>query len=404
MGAYSYVALDARGRQKKGLIEGDTPRMVRGQLRERGLTPIEVQQVEERERRGGRGGTIRGGISGTALALLTRQLATLVRSGLPLEESLSTVAQQIEGRRVQGVVMGVRARVVEGHTLAKALGEFPHIFNDLYCATVEAGEHSGHLDLVLERLADYVERRQELQKTVFAALTYPIILIIASVTIVGFLLANVVPQVTGVFANLDAELPPLTQGLIATSDFLRAHWLALGLFSAGLVVGFQLMLRQQPMRFRWHRLLLRLPLIGRVVRGVNAARFTRTFSILVSSGVPVLDAMQICGQVVQNLPMKTTIENAAHRVREGAQIARSLSEGKLFPPITLNLIANGESSGQLDEMLERAAVNQEREVETIIAAVMGILGPMLILMMAGLVLTIVLAIMLPIFELNSLVS
>ncbi len=403
MGAFAYVALDARGRQKKGLIEGDTPRMVRGLLREQGLNPLEVEEVEQRERAGATRGFARG-ISSTEVALFTRQLATLVHSGLPLEESLQTVAQQIEGRRVKGVVMGVRARVVEGHTLATALREFPNIFNHLYCATVEAGEHSGHLDMVLERLADYVESRQEMQKTVFAAMSYPLILVLASVTIVGFLLANVVPQVVGVFASLDAELPALTRSLIAVSDFLRAHYVLLGIALAGSVLGFNLAVRKPDIKRRWHRLTLRVPLVGRVVRGINAARFTRTFSTLVSSGVPVLDAMQICSQVVQNMPMREAIEHAALRVREGGQIARSLAVGRLFPPITLNLIANGESSGQLEQMLERAAVNQEREVATILAAVMGILGPVLILLMAGLVLTIVLAIMLPIFELNQLVQ
>ena len=403
MGAYSYVALDARGRKTKGLIEGDTPRMVRAALRDKGLTPMEVEEVEQRERRAA-GFRFSRGIPGTELALFTRQLATLLRSGLPLEEALQTVAQQIEGRHTQGVVMGVRARVVEGHTLASALREFPQVFNHLYCATVEAGEQSGHLDTVLERLADYVEKRQELQKKVFAALSYPIILVLASVAIVAFLLANVVPQVVGVFDTLDAELPPLTKGLIASSDFLRENYIIIAVVLAALIIGSQILLRRPAIKRRWHRLQLRLPLFGRLIRGLNAGRFTRTFSILVSSGVPILEALQICARVVQNMPMRELIESAAHKVREGASINRSLAAGRLFPPITLNLIANGEASGQLDEMLERAAHNQELEVDTIISAVMGVLGPALILMMAGIVLTIVLAIMLPIFDMNQLVQ
>ncbi len=403
MGAYSYVALDAKGRKKKGLLEGDTPRMVRAALRDRGLTPLEVEEVEQRERRAG-GFNFSRGLSGTDLALVTRQLATLLRSGLPLEEALHTVAQQVETRRTQGIVMGVRARVVEGHTLASALREFPQVFNHLYCATVEAGEQSGHLDTVLERLADYVEKRNELQKKIFAALSYPIILVLASVAIVAFLLANVVPQVVGVFDSLDAELPPLTRGLIASSDFLRDNYVLLLVLLGALVVGWQLLLRRPAMKRRWHRTQLRLPLFGRLIRGVNAGRFTRTFSILVSSGVSILDALQICARVVQNVPMQELIESAAHKVREGATIHRSLAAGRLFPPITLNLIANGEASGQLDEMLERAAHNQELEVDTIISAIMGVLGPALILMMAGIVLTIVLAIMLPIFDMNQLVQ
>ncbi len=403
MGAYNYIALDQRGRKKKGLIEGDTPRAVRAQLRERGLTPLEVGEIEQGESRAG-GLRLSRGIPSTELALFTRQLATLVRSGLPLEEALHTVAQQIEGRRTQSVVMGVRARVVEGHTLAKALQEFPQVFNHLFCATVEAGEQSGHLDTVLERLADYVEKRQELQKKIFAALSYPIILILASLGIVGFLLANVVPQVVGVFDSLDVELPPLTRGMIATSDFLRENYIALAIVLGGLVIGWHLLMRRPAMLRRWHRLQLRLPLFGRLVRGVNAGRFTRTFSILVSSGVPILDALQICSRVVQNLPMQDLIVSAALKVREGAAIHRSLAAGKLFPPITLSLIANGEASGQLDDMLERAAHNQELEVDTIISAIMGVLGPALIMLMAGFVLTIVMAIMLPIFDMNQLVQ
>ncbi len=406
MGAYHYRALDQRGREKKGLIEGDTAKTVRGQLRERGLTPLEVEEVERRhDSKSGRSSFGVGrGIPGTELALITRQLATLLKSGLPLEEALKTVAQQIEGKRAQGIVMGVRARVTEGHPLASALREFPAVFNHLYCATVEAGEQSGHMDTVLERLADYVEKRQELQKKVFAALSYPIILVLASVAIVGFLLANVVPQVVGVFDSLDAELPPLTKGMIAASDFLRDNHIALGVMAVALTVGWILLMRRPGPKRRWHRMQLRLPLFGRLIRGVNAGRFTRTFSILVSSGVPILEALEICSRVVQNIPMRELISEAAVKVREGAPIHRSLAPGRLFPPITLNLIANGEASGQLDDMLERAAHNQELEVDTIISAIMGVLGPALILMMAGIVLTIVLAIMLPIFDMNQLVQ
>ena len=405
MGAYSYIALDERGRQKKGLIEGDTAKSVRGLLRERGLTPMEVVEVEQKSRQGGAGGVKFGrSISGTELALLTRQMATLLKSGLPLEESLRTVAQQIEGRRTQGIVMGVRARVTEGHTFAAALREFPQVFNHLYCATVEAGEQSGHLDTVLERLADYVERRQELQKKIFAALSYPIILVLASVAIVGFLLANVVPQVVGVFENMHADLPPLTKGMIAASDFLRENYIALAIAFGLMVVGWNVLMRKPGPKRRWHRIQLRLPLFGRLIRGVNAGRFTRTFSILVSSGVPILEAMDICSRVVQNLPMQELVTSAAAKVREGAPIHRSLAAGRLFPPITLSLIANGEASGQLDEMLDRAAHNQELEVDTIISAIMGVLGPALIMMMAGIVLTIVMAIMLPIFDMNNLVQ
>lgn len=404
MAAYSYVALDSRGRKKKGLLEGDTAKTVRGLLRDRGLTPLEVTEVAQAEHgRSGGGFRFERGLPATTVALFTRQLATLVRSGLPLEEALSTAAEQMEGRRVQAVVMGIRARVTEGHTLAHALRDYKHIFNEMYCATVESGESSGRLDMVLERLAEYVERRQELQKKIFAALSYPVILVFASIAIVSFLLASVVPQVVGVFASLDAELPPLTKAMIAASDGLRDNWVILLSLVGVFVVGWSMAMRRPHLKTRWHRAKLRIPMIGKLERGVNAGRFTRTFSMLVNSGVPVLEAMQICARVVSNLPMRNAVETAAGKVREGAGIARSLGESKLFPPITLNLIANGESSGELDEMLERAAHNQELEVDTLINAVMGVLGPLLIMGMAGIVLTIVLAIMLPIFDMNQLV-
>ncbi|MEN8721035.1 MAG: type II secretion system inner membrane protein GspF [Oceanococcaceae bacterium] len=404
MAAFSYVALDARGRKKKGLEDGDTARAVRGKLRERGLTPLEVTEVAQAERGRSSSFGMRPGLPSTTVALFTRQLATLVRSGLPLEESLSTTAQQMDGGRVKAVIMGIRSKVIEGHTLASALAEYDHIFNDMYTATVEAGESTGRLDIVLERLAEYVERRQELQKKIFAALSYPVILVIASIAIVSFLLASVVPQVVGVFANLDAQLPPLTKMLIAASDGLRENWPILVTLLVLAVVGWTLAMRRPHLKARWHRIKLRLPLFGKLERGVNAGRFTRTFSMLVSAGVPVLEAMGICGRVVSNLPMRQAIETAASKVREGAGIARSLGESRLFPPITLNLIANGESSGELDDMLSRAAHNQELEVDTMINAVMGVLGPVLILAMAGIVLTIVLAIMLPIFDMNQLVQ
>nr|MBV6630829.1 type II secretion system inner membrane protein GspF [Oceanococcus sp. HetDA_MAG_MS8] len=404
MAAFSYSALDSRGRKKKGLLEGDTAKAVRGQLRDKGLTPLEVTEVAKAEQgRSGGGFRFERGLPATTVALFTRQLATLVRSGLPLEEALSTAAEQMEGRRVQAVVMGIRARVTEGHTLASALRDYKHIFNEMYCATVESGESSGRLDMVLERLAEYVERRQELQKKIFAALSYPVILVFASIAIVSFLLASVVPQVVGVFASLDAELPPLTKAMIAASDGLRENWVVLVSLVALFVVGWSMAMRRPHLKNRWHRAKLRIPMIGKLERGVNAGRFTRTFSMLVNSGVPVLEAMQICARVVSNLPMRDAVETAAGKVREGAGIARSLGESKLFPPITLNLIANGESSGELDEMLERAAHNQELEVDTLINAVMGVLGPLLIMGMAGIVLTIVLAIMLPIFDMNQLV-
>jgi general secretion pathway protein F len=348
--------------------------------------------------------SLRRGLSAADLALVTRQLATLVRSGMPLEEALLAVGQQSEKPRLKSILLGVRSRVMEGHTLAAGLSEFPQAFPEIYRATVAAGEQSGHLDPVLERLADYTESRQQLRQRVSHALIYPIILTLLAVTIVSGLLVYVVPKVVGVFENTGQEVPPFTRALIASSDFLRAngHWLV-AVLALGLFV-FRRMLRREAFRRRWHRFLLRLPVIGRLIRGVNTARFTRTLSILAGSGVPVLEALRISGEVVNNLPMREAIEETAVRVREGAPLGKSLATSRLFPPMTVHLISSGEASGELEDMLERAAANQEREVDGLVGALLSILEPALILLMGALVLAIVIAILLPIFQLNQLVQ
>ncbi len=405
MAAYEYSALDARGRQTKGLIEGDTPRHARAMLRERGLTPLEVAQVaESRSGSGSLFGGNGGGISHTELSLFTRQLATLVRSGLPLDEALTAVSEQSEGKRVKRIALGVRAGVVEGSSLAHSLNQFPNAFPPLFRATVEAGEQSGKLDHILERLADYVERRQVMQQKIMLAAFYPAILTIVAISVVMLLLTYVVPQVVEVFDSIDATLPPLTRGLIATSDFLRDYGVVLLVLLAAGMFMFSRLMRGVAFRRKVHRLILRLPLIGRLTRGINTGRFTRTLGILFGAGVPILDALRIGTQVVTNLPMRDAIEAAAAKVREGGALSRSLATSKLFPPITVHLLASGESSGKLDEMLDRSAENQEREVETLVAALMGVFEPVLILAMGGIVLLIVLAILLPIFDLNQLVK
>jgi general secretion pathway protein F len=404
MPAYEFTALDARGKQEKGLLEGDTPRQVRGMLRDRGLTPLSVNEVAEQQARGGGPLFQRGGWSHTELTLFTRQLATLARSGLPLDEALAAVAQQTDSKNVKRVVLGVRSAVVEGHTLALALGTFPSVFPPLFRATVEAGESSGKLDNVLERLADYVERRQALQQKVVVAAIYPAFLVIFSLVVVTALLTYVVPKIVAVFADLDAQLPFLTRALISLSDFLREYGLGLLALIVVAVILFGNAMRSDDFKRRVHRLMLRVPLVGRLTRSNNTGRFTRTLGILFGSGVPILDAMRIGTQVVANLPMREAIEQATLRVREGATVNRSLAESGLFPPITLHLIASGEASGRLDDMLDRAAEQQEREVETLVSALMAALGPALILVMGGIVFLIVMAILLPIFDLNQLVK
>ena len=292
---------------------------------------------------------------------------------------------------------------MEGHTLADGFTEFPQAFPELYRATVAAGEQSGHLDVVLERLADYTEARQELRQRITNAMVYPMALIVMAVGIISFMLATVVPKIVNVFENTAAELPALTTGLIATSDFLRAYWPLLLVALAAISWLVWWILQKDGPRRRYHATLLRLPIIGRLTRGVNTARFTRTLSILAGSGVPILEALKIAAEVIENLPMRDAVTEATLRVREGASISKSLNASKLFPPMMIHLISSGEAGGRLEEMLSRAASGQEREVDGLIAAMLGILQPLLIVIMGAIVLTIVLAILLPIFEINNLI-
>jgi len=399
--AFHYAALDAEGASHKGLLEGDTARQVRQQLRERGLTPVDVREASPRQARGGR---VQPRVNATELALLTRQLATLIGSALPVERALAAVAEQTGKARLSALLLAVRARVLEGHSLASALDEFPRTFPELYRATVAAGERSGYLAVVFERLADYTETRQQLRQKVSLALVYPVLLTGVAIAIVIGLLAYVVPQVVQVFTSTGQNLPALTRGLIALSDFLRLHGDVLAVLMLGGILAAWLLLRRPGPRQYWQRLQLRLPLLGRLIRGINTARFARTLSILSVSGVPVLDALRISAQVLSNLPMRRAVEQAAHRVKEGESLQQALSASGYFPPLTLQLIASGEASGKLEPMLERAAQQQERETETLIGAILALFEPLLILIMGGIVLTIVLAILLPIFELNQMVK
>jgi len=403
MGAFEYVALDAGGKERKGILEGDTARQVRQLLREKQLLPVSVNEVAQKEAKRQRSFGLGRRVSSADLALFTRQLATLVRAGLPLEEALLAVSQQTEKPRIQSIILGVRSRVMEGHTLANGFADFPRVFPEIYRATVSAGEQSGHLDAVLERLADYTEGREQIRQKVIGAMLYPIVLTIMSFTIVSGLLVYVVPKVVEVFENTKAELPLITRMLIASSDFMRGYgiWLLLGIIAVAFL--FTQWLRNPAARRAYHRLQLRLPLVGRLTRGFNTARFTRTLSILTASSVPVLEALRIAGEVVTNLPMRDAVLEAAQRVREGAPIGRSLAASRLFPPMTIHLISSGESSGELESMLDRAALSQERELDGLLAALVGLLGPLLIVAMGVFVMGIVFAMLLPIFELNNLI-
>ncbi len=403
MGAYQYVAYDGNGKERKGVLEGDTPRQVRALLRDRELHPIEVTEVEAKERSERKEFSIRRGVSALDLALFTRQLATLTRAGLPLEEALQAVSEQTERPRLKSIFLGVRAKVLEGHTLAAGLDDFPHAFPAIYRSTVAAGEQAGRLDTVLERLADYTESRHNLRQKISHALIYPVVLTSVAFTIIVLMLVYVVPKVVGVFETTGQTLPLLTRALISLSTFLQNWWFLVVAGIVAVVVGINRLLSREGPRRRYHRWLLKVPIFGRVSRGFNTARFTRTLSILSSSGVPVLEAMSISGTVVTNLPMRDAVEEATVRVREGGSIGRALGQSKLFPPMSIHLISSGEASGELESMLERAASHQENEMDSLLGMMLSILEPALIIVMGLMVLTIVMAVLLPIFQINQLI-
>jgi general secretion pathway protein F len=405
MGAFQYVAVDAAGKEHKGVLEGDTAKHVRQLLRERNLLPVAVAEVESQDRRARRPLIAFGRRIGTLdLALLTRQLATLVRAGLPLDEALQAVSEHTDKPRLKSIVLGVRAKVLEGHSMASGLEEFPQAFPTVYRATVAAGEQAGQLDSVLERLAEYTESRHGLRQKIVQAMIYPIVLTILSLGIVIFMLIAIVPKIVEVFENTGQQLPVLTRALIALATFLQSWWWAALAAIVVIVLAIRKVLQGEQARRVFHGWLLRLPVVGRVVRGLNTARFTRTLSILTTSGVPALEALQIGASVVGNLPMRAAVEEASIRVREGAAIGRSLSQSKLFPPMSIHLISSGEASGELDSMLERAAIHQESEMDSLLSAMLSILEPALIVLMGVMVLTIVMAILLPIFQINQLVG
>jgi general secretion pathway protein F len=404
MGAYQYVAVNNHGKEKKGVLEGDTPRQVRQILREQSLIPVQVSKVKEKSWRAKSPFSLRRSISALELALLTRQIATLVRAGLPLDEALQAVCEQTESSRIRTILFGVRSKVLEGHTLASGLEDFPYAFPHVYRATISAGEQAGKLDLVLERLADYTESRHSLRQKINHAMIYPIVLTSLALTIVTLMLVYVVPKVVGVFETTGQTLPLLTRALITISMFLQNWWHMLIVTIAGTAFGIKRLLNYESYRRRYHEWILFLPIFGRVSKGINTARFTRTLSILSSSGVPILEALRISGSVITNLPMRDAVEEAAVRVREGGAIGRSLAQSKIFPAMSIHLISSGEASGELENMLERAANHQENEMDSLLGTMLGILEPALIIVMGLLVLAIVMASLLPIFQINQLVA
>lgn len=405
MAAFRYEALNDTGSSMRGVVEADGLRQARARLREMGLVVVAVHAVSQETLDAGEGQRwrVRSGISSAQLSMLTRQLATLLEAGLPLEQAFSALIEQSENEAVRQVLAGVRAELLAGHTLAQAMGRYGRVFPDIYRALVKAGEASGELGRVMLRLADYTESRYALRQRVGLAFVYPAIVTLVALLVVTGLLVYVVPQVVGVFQQSHQSLPLLTRMLIGLSSLLQASWFYLlgGLAVAGFA--WLALLRREEIRYRWHKRLLRLPVIGRLVRGVNSARMASTLAILSGSGVPLLVSLQAAAGVMSNLPMRRALEDASKKVREGAGLSRALAVSGLFPPILIHLIASGEASGRLDAMLERAATQQEQEIGNYTSVLTALLEPVLILVMGGVVLVIVLAILMPIIEMNQMV-
>ena len=400
MAAFSYRALDSDGREVRGVLEAETSRLARGQLRDQQLSPVEIAPVGAQTL--GRMHRGRAGIGAGMLSLVTRQWSTLLAAGLTIERSLTALVEQTEDPGVREVLAGVRAEVLAGHSLHAALGRFEKVFPPIYRALVNAGEKSGELHALLARLADYLETTQATRQKILQALLYPLIVVLVAFAVITGLVTYVVPQIVGVFAHSKQSLPLLTQALILVSDVMRASgiWLVLG--AAGAVMLVRRALRSEALRLRWHARLLGAPLLGRFLRTVDSARFASTMAILVGSGVPLLAALEAGKGVIGNLVLRRSVERAIGLVREGSPLHRALAAEKLFPPLLIHLVASGEASGTLDRMLARAAQQQQTELDHRTALALGLFEPLLILLMGGLVLLIVLAVLLPIININLL--
>ncbi len=403
MATFEYQAINVKGQNVKGSFEADTVKLARQQLKSKDLTLLEIEEVHKKEHSGNRT-MLSQRISMRQLAHITRQLAALLGSGLSIDEALGITAKQLDSAKAKRILLGVRGRILEGQSLAQACSAFPSSFPPLYRATVEAGESSGKLDQVLQRLADYISDKGQLHSKLQMAMIYPMMLTSVSLLVVIGLLAYVVPEITSVFDKMGGELPTITKLLIACSDFFKHYGLILLIVVTGLSMGFKMLMRLPEPRMRFHLFILNMPFVSRFSKGMNTARFTRTLAILTNSGVELLQALQISSQVLTNNAMQKAVEAASIRVREGQSLNKAMEASGLFPPVTIHLVASGEASGQLPKMLASAADDQERDIQALTEMTLGLFEPILILVMGLVVLAIVLAILLPIFEMNQLVK
>lgn len=402
MAGFRYECLDAAGKQADGVVEADNARLARAKLREQGLWVLDMQELAEGDAQGKRSRS--GGVSTAELALITRQFATLLDAGLTIERALTVLIEQAENLRLRDVLAGVRSEVLAGSAMSVALARHPRVFPELYRTIVRAGEESGKAAGVMARLADYIEARQALSAKVALAFVYPAVVLSVSLLVIVGMLWWVVPQMVGVFQSSKQELPLLTRALLAISAGIREYGL-IGFIVLGLAgAGFARALKNPAFRLRLDAWLLRLPLFGRLNKASNTARLASTLSILVGSGVPLLKAMEAAAGVVENLVLRGAVSNAARDVREGAPLSKALDRQKLFPPVLVHLIASGEASGRLEDMLDKAARQQAGELEQRVATFTSLLGPVMVLLMGVAVLLIVLAILLPVFEMNQLVK
>lgn len=403
MDAFEYSSLDQSGKNKTGIIQADTEKHVRQLLRDQNLIPVKIEKLDATidSDVGKKHNTkLRNG----ELPIVIRQLSTLLKAGLPLDEALSTIIEQSDHKNSKKIIITLRAKLMEGHSLAYAMDLFPKAFDELITTSVEAGEQSGHLDEVLLRLAEYLEQRQDMSKQSWMALLYPIILIVTSIAVVSGLMVFIVPKVIQVFENNNAELPMITRALVALSDWVRDYGLVMLVVTMVAIVSFILALQNKDFKFKWHKFLLKLPIMGGFIRMAQSARFTRTLGILTKSTVPIVSALALSSKVVKNLAIKQSIEKTAAQVREGSSLSQSLKSNGYFPPMTIRLINSGEQSGILSEMLERAADTQERDVNHKLTSIVSIMQPVAILIVGVMILLIVLAMLLPIFQMNTIVN
>lgn len=394
MPAFEYKCLDDNGRNKKGLLEGDNARHVRQQLREKGWTPLSVEETHERNSDDG-APKVKRKLSASDLSIFTRQLATLIHSGLTVEHAFQALSKQSPKKHVKSMVLAIRSKVMEGFNLETSFSQFPESFPDLYVASVGAGEKSGHLAEILNQLADYTETRHETSSMIKQALIYPIFLLSFSMVIIGVLLVVAVPKIVGFFESNDYELPGLTKGLLWISSFMQSYWWLLILMIVASVILVKYLLSKSAIKLRWHNILLKMPIARKLITSADSARLASTLSILGQSNVPMVEAMKISSRVMGNLQLRDYVKEAALKVEKGRGISSSLAESDAFSPVLLQIISSGEESGELDDMLSRAADAQDRELRGVMGTIMVLIGPFMLLIMGMLVLLIVAAMMLP---------